>query len=95
MKFNFKALSLVFRPNLVKQALKNLWEIIKYNLDTEKFPDLERVATEYMNQYGILALIKICFDWIVEEVLPRWSRELTEGHALTLAECEWNGVHEE
>lgn len=90
-----KTLLLVFKPKLVKQALKNLKEIIKYNLDTEKFPDLERTAKEYMNKNGILGLMKICFDWLAEEVLPRWTRELTEGHALTLAECDWNGIHEE
>ena len=94
MKF-IKALLLVFRPNLVKQALKNLKEIIEYNLNTDVFPDLERVAKDYMDQYGILALMKICFDWLIEEVLPRWSRELLEGHALSLSECEWNGKHEE
>ena len=90
-----KALLLVFRPKLVKQALKNLWEIIEFNLDTEKFPDLERVAKDYMDQYGILGLMNICFKWLVEEVLPRWSKELLKSHALSLSECEWNGVHEE
>ena len=90
-----KTLLLVFKPKLVKQALKNLKEIIEYNLDTEKFPDLERAAKEYMKQNGILGLMKVCFDWLLEEVLPRWTRELTEGHALTLDECDWNGIHEE
>ena len=95
MKFNIKALSLVFRPKLVKQALENLWEIVEFNLSEEKNPGLEAAMKDYVQRKGIPAFARLCFQWIVEEILPRWSRELTEGHALALSECEWNGVHEE
>lgn len=95
MKINLKALILVFRPRLVKQALKNLWEIVEFNLSEEKNPGLTEAMNFYVSKEGIPAFARLCFQWIVEEILPRWSRELTEGHALALSECEWNGVHEE
>lgn len=87
-----KTLKLLFKPNIVKQSLKNLWEIVEYNLNV---PDINEVFNDYIKQYGVPALIKACFKWLVEEVLPRWSRELTEGHALHISEIKWNGIHEE
>ena len=92
MKINIKAVRLVFRPKLVKQALKNLWEIVEYNLN---LPGLNEVYKEYAEQNKLPELVKLCFVWIVEEVLPRWSRELTEGHALHLSEIDWTCGHEE
>lgn len=92
MKINIKAVRLVFQPKLVKQALKNLWEIVDYNLH---LPGLDEIFKEYAEQNKLPELVRLCFVWLVEEVLPRWSRELTEGHALHLSEIKWDGIHEE
>ena len=89
MKINIKAVRLVFRPKLVKQALKNLWEIVDYNLHS---PGINEVYNEYVEQNRLPELIKLCFVWIVEEVLPVWVESLTEGHALHLSEINWTST---
>lgn len=95
MKVTFKVFKLFFKPSIVKQAFENLLEIIEYNLDTEEWTELESIMNEYIKFYGVIELVKACFMWLINEVIPRWIKELLDGHALTLNEIDWNETHEE
>ena len=86
MKVGLKVFKLMVRPSIVKDAVKNLKEIIKYNVDD---PELPAVIAMCVKQNGLVNTVQICFDWLTEIVMPEWTEQLLNGHALTLAECEF------
>lgn len=86
MKVGLKVFKLLVCPSIVKDAVKNLKEIIKYNVDDPGLPDVMAMCVK---QHGLVHTVQICFDWLTEIVMPEWTKQLLAGHALTLAECEF------
>lgn len=87
MKVGLKVFKLLVHPSIAKDALRNLKEIIEYNVSDPELPATLKLAYDI---HGLTWIVSTCFEWLTNIVMPEWTEQLLNGHALTLAECEFS-----